>query len=99
VKKFRFIFTVSKTFEVTLDENQIYPDYPWHLAPEHAKDRKGAKLTAGRVRKTVLKDGGPAAIIDDWNLQPGFGSKFIRRRVDLKIRPAKKTRKARKVAP
>lgn len=92
--KFRFVFTVSKTFEVTLDENQIYPDYPWYLAPEHANTKKGAKLTAGRVGKTVLKDGGPAAILDDWNLQ--HGSKFLRRRVDLKIRPASKARKVKK---
>ncbi len=87
MKRFRFRFTVSQTFETTLTEDQIYPDYPWNLYPEHAKAKKGQRLTMERVEETVRKNGGADTIIDDWRLDPSYSteSKVIGRRVRLKI--------------
>jgi hypothetical protein len=79
--KKRFTFRFKLAYEITLDEDQIYPDYPWYLNPEHArayersqKSQKGQKkpLDAARVLKTVRAAGGPAAIYHDWNLEPGL---------------------------
>jgi hypothetical protein len=61
VKK-KFVFRFKLVHEVTLDEDQIYPDYPWHLAPEHSRAyRRGKRmraLDAAAVMKTVRAAGG-----------------------------------------
>jgi hypothetical protein len=97
-KKFTFRFVISCTHEITLTEDQIYPDYPWRLHAEHAHEKKKAKLTAAHVMKTVRAHGGPDAVLCDWNLGPEFveGSPpaVVSRRVRLSIRPASRKRKA-----
>jgi hypothetical protein len=84
VKKFTFRFTVTYTYDITLTEEQIYPDFAWTLYPEHHMPKKRSvngrkparakrpKLTAAKVMKTVHANGGPREILRKWNLGPDF---------------------------
>jgi hypothetical protein len=99
MKKFTFRFKLA--YEVTLSEDQIYPDYPWYLNPEHARayerSQKGQKgkqkprLDAAKVLKTVRAAGGPAGIYRDWNLEPDLFNDM--KAVGLEIVPARPRRR------
>lgn len=85
--KKRFTFRFKLAYEITLDEDQIYPNYAWYLEPEHLdvlrSRRNKASLTTADVKKTVRANGGPAGIYGKWNMEPGtFGSDDVK---DFKV--------------
>jgi hypothetical protein len=96
-----FTFRFKLAYEVTLSEDEIYPDYPWYLNPEHSRTYERSKkakkllprLDAAKVLKTVRAAGGPAKIYRDWNLAPGLFDDM--KAVRLEIVPARPKRPKR----
>ena len=96
--KKRFTFRFKLAYEITLDEDEIYPDCPWYLNPEHSRTyersqngKKKQRLDAAKVLKTVRAAGGPAGIYRDWNLEPGLFNDM--KAVGLEIVPVRPKRR------